>query len=409
MPFYEEGRSGPGGFDEGIELLVTAVLASPDFLYRAIAPPQDASVDRYALTDFELASRLSFFIWSQGPDDELLKLADTGELARPEVLDAQVSRMLADPRAEVLVTNFALGWLNVDDLDAVLPDAQIFPEFTAGLRDDFAAEIELFLASVLLEDQSTKKLLTADYTFLNERLARHYGVAGVVGPQFRRVALDDQRRHGLLGKGAVLLRTSYGDRTSPVLRGAWVLDRLMGTPPTPPPPGVETNLSSVEGERPTTLRARLEQHRADASCNACHGVIDPYGLALENFTATGRWRDHDDEADTPIDASTELPGGLPITGPVALTAALLRSSDQFVQALTQKLMMYALGRELEHFDMPQVRAVVSAAAAKDYRFSAIVAGIVRSDAFRMQAAVHDDSSGEVQASLRSSGTTGPRD
>jgi hypothetical protein len=419
MPFYEEGRRGPGGFDEGIELLVTAVLASPDFLYRAIAPrapagtdgdvaaradavpggDADAAAQSYALDDFELASRLSFFLWSQGPDEELLDLAAAGELSRPEVLVTQVERMLADPRAEVLVDEFALRWLNVDDLEAVVPDRLLFPEFTDGLREDFAEEIRLFLASVLLEDKNVRTLLTADYTYLNERLARHYGVPGVVGPQFRRVALADPHRHGLLGKGAMLLRTSYGDRTSPVLRGAWVLDRLMGTPPTPPPPGVETNLMQVAGEIPKTLRARLEQHRKAPNCNACHGTIDPYGLALENFTATGRWRDYDEDAHAPIDASTALPGGRPINGPVELAAALLKSPDQFVQALTKKLMMYALGRELEYYDMPEVRAVVHAAEGEDYRFSAIVAGIVQSDAFRMQAVVGDNAVQVADASV----------
>jgi hypothetical protein len=396
MPFFEEGRRGPGGFDEGIELLVTAVVASPDFLYRAIAPRGDSNSGGYALDDFELASRLSFFLWSQGPDDELLRLAAARELSRPEMLDAQVTRMLANPRAEVLVNEFALRWLDVDDLAAVQPDRLLFPEFTEGLREDFAEEIRRFLASVLLEEKNVRTLLTADHTFLNERLARHYDVPGVVGPQFRRVRLTDERRHGLLSKGAVLLSTSYGDRTSPVLRGAWVLDRLMGTPPTPPPPGVETNLSAVEGEEPKTLRARLEQHRQDSACSACHGVIDPYGLALENFTAIGRWRDYDEDAGAPIDASTELPGGLSIDGPVELTAALLESPDQLVQALAQKLMMYALGRELEHYDMPQVRAIVRAAEAQDYRFSAIVAGIVQSDSFRMQAVVHDEAADPAQ-------------
>jgi hypothetical protein len=395
MPFYEEGRGGPGGFDEGIELLVTAVLASPDFLYRAVAPragadaaaaagTADTAIASYALDDFELASRLSFFLWSQGPDDELLALASAGGLSKPEVLDAQVERMLVDARAQVLIDEFALRWLGVDDLEAVVPDRLLFPEFTDGLREDFAEEIRLFVGSVLFEDANVQTLLTADHTYLNERLARHYGVEGVVGPQFRRMTLDDERRHGLLGKGAVLLRTSYGDRTSPVLRGAWVLDRLMGTPPTPPPPGVETNLSAVAGEIPKTLRARLEQHRKAPNCNACHGTIDPYGLALENFTATGRWRDHDEDADEPIDASTALPGGQAVTGPVELTAALLERQDQFVQALTKKLMMYALGRELEYYDMPEVRAVVRAAEREDYRFSSIVAGIVQTDAFRMQ-------------------------
>jgi hypothetical protein len=384
MPFYENGRAA-GSFDTGIEQLVTAVLASPDFLYRAIAPEAEPSGEAFALDDFELASRLSFFLWSQGPDEALLKLAAEGELADPDVIEAQVERMLADPRAHALVTGFALRWLNVDELEAVDPDDRLFPEFSDGLRDDFATEIELFIASILLENRSVHELLTADHTFVNERLARHYGMGAVRGPQFRRVTVEDDMRRGLLGKGAVLLRTSYGDRTSPVLRGAWVLDKLMGTPPAPPPPNVETDLSTPAGEKPTTVRARLEQHREDASCNGCHGVIDPYGLALENFSATGQWRDFDRVAEEPIDATTELPGGQPIDGPVELREALLRRPDQLVQALTVKLMMYALGRELEYFDMPQVRAVVRAAERDDYRFAGVVAGIVNSDSFRMQA------------------------
>jgi len=404
MPFFEEGRLGPGGFDEGIELMVTAVLASPDFLYRFVAPPEDSTKDRYALADLELASRLAFFLWSQGPDEELLRLAADGGLSRPEVLDAQVMRMLADPRAEVLVTDFAMNWLNVDDLKAVEPDRNIFPQFTESLREDFSEEIKLFLRSVLLEDKDVRTLLTADYTFLNERLARHYGITSVFGPQFRRVELEDPARHGLLGKGAVLLRTSYGDRTSPVLRGAWVLEKLMGTPPTPPPPGVETDLTTMAGEQPKTLRARLEQHRADSACSSCHGVIDPYGLALENFTAIGAWRDYDRDADAPIDASTELPGGVPIAGPAELTAALLKREDQFVQAMTQMLMMYALGRELEYFDMPEVREIVRGAKSENYRFSALVRGIVKSEAFRMQGVVRDE--GTVQASLAGTASSG---
>jgi hypothetical protein len=384
LPFFEEGRQGVGGFDEGIELMTAAVLSSPDFLYRTIAPTQDPAATTQALTAFELASRLSFFLWSQGPDDELLKLAESGELAKSSVLTAQAHRMLADPRADVLVSGFAEGWLALDDLEAVVPDMALFPEFSDGLRQDFAQEIRLFLRSVLLEDHNVKDLLTANYTFLNERLARHYGIEGIAGPQFRRVELTNPVRHGLLGKGAMLLRTSYGDRTSPVLRGAWVLDKLMGTPPTPPPPGVETNLSTPEGEQPKTVRERLEQHRQDASCNACHGVIDPYGLALENFTATGAWRERDEAAGAPIDARSELSGGRPVDGPATLTAALLERDDQFVQAMTEKLMMYAVGRELEYFDMPQVREIIRVAHAQGYRFSALVAGVVQSDAFRTQ-------------------------
>ncbi len=385
MPFFDAGRKTGGNFDTGVEQLVTAVLASPDFLYRGIAPPAGALPGgAFALSDLELASRLSFFLWSQGPDDELLKLATDGKLHGESVLRHQVARMLADPRAKSLVTGFALRWLNVDELNSVDPDKRLFPEWEPGLREDFATEIEQFLAAVLLENRNVQELLTADYTFLNERLARHYGVAGVRGPQFRRVHLTDERRFGLLGKGAVLLRTSYGDRTSPVLRGAWVLDKLMGTPPHPPPPNVNTDLTQKAGEIPKTIRARLEQHRQDAVCNGCHGVIDPYGLALENFSTTGEWRDVDRQARQPIDAATQLPGGAPINGPVELRRALLKHPDQFVQALTQKLMLYALGRELQYYDMPQVRAIVRNAARDDYRFAALVTGIVMSDAFRMQ-------------------------
>jgi Protein of unknown function (DUF1592)/Protein of unknown function (DUF1588)/Protein of unknown function (DUF1585)/Protein of unknown function (DUF1587)/Protein of unknown function (DUF1595) len=386
MPFYETGRKSAGGFDGGIEQLVTAILASPDFLYRAITPPPGASdQDTFALSDLELASRLSFFLWSQGPDDELLDLATEGKLHDERVTAQQVTRMLADPRAESLVTGFALRWLNVDELDSVDPDDRLFPEWKDELRDDFAREIELFVSSVLLDNRNVQDLLTADYTFLNEELARHYGVPGVRGPQFRRVHLDDERRRGLLGKGAVLLRTSYGDRTSPVLRGAWVLDKLMGTPPTPPPPNVNMDLSNKPGEKPKTIRARLELHRQDAVCNGCHGVMDPYGLALENFSVTGQWREVDRQAGQPIDASTKLQGGASVTGPVELRQALLSHRGQFVQALTQKLMMYAMGRELEYRDMPQVRAIVRDAAKRNYTFAALVTGIVRSDAFRKQA------------------------
>jgi hypothetical protein len=366
--------------------MVAAVLVSPEFLYRGIRTPEAAAdSEEFGLNDLELASRLSFFLWSQGPDDELLEVATSGELTRPDVLGTQARRMLADPRASSLVRNFALKWLNLDNLSEVEPDPALFPAFNEGLRQDFATEIESFVTSVLLEDRNVSDLLTANHTFLNDRLARHYGITSVLGPQFRRVELENPERWGLLGKGATLLRTSYGDRTSPVLRGAWVLEKLMGTPPTPPPPDVETDLNTPAGEEPTTLRARLEQHRANATCNQCHGVIDPIGLALENFDAIGRWRDVDVAADAPIDASTVLPSGQAIDGPAQLRQELLEGSDLFAQALTEKLMMYALGRELEYFDMPQVRAVVSQAGANDYRLADIVSGIVTSDAFRMQA------------------------
>jgi Protein of unknown function (DUF1592)/Protein of unknown function (DUF1588)/Protein of unknown function (DUF1595)/Protein of unknown function (DUF1585) len=387
MPYFEAGRKEAGGFDAGIEQAVAAMLVSPDFLYRTIRAPAKDSRDpnAFPLSDLELASRLSFFLWSQGPDDALLKVATEGKLKRPEVLEAQARRMLADSRASSLVRNFALKWLNVYDLNAVQPDPQLFPSFNDQLRRDMRVEIESFVSSVLLQDRNVNELLTANHTFVNERLARHYGITSVFGPQFRRVELQDPQRWGLLGKGAVLLRTSYGDRTSPVLRGAWVLDKLMGTPPTPPPPDVDTDLSTPKGEKPKTLRARMEQHRSKPSCNQCHGVIDPIGLALENFDAIGRWRDVDALAEAPIDAKTVLPNGRGVDGPAQLRQQLFIDTGQFAQALTQKLMMYALGRELEYFDMPQVRAIVHRAAKEDYRLSAIVSGIVTSDAFRMQA------------------------
>src|SRR5262245_27838593 len=361
MPFYETGRSKKdgGSFDFGIEQVVTAVLASPEFLYRSIRgaqasaagnrtpPPQDAEV---TLTDLELASRLAFFLWNTGPDDELLTLAAAGGLTKPgapSALDKQVRRMMADPKASSLVTSFAMKWLNIADLDAVKPDPMLFPEFNDQLRRDFSKEAEEFLRSILLEDRSVVDLLTADHTFLNERLARHYGISGVVGAQFRRVTLAEKERWGLLGKGAVLLRTSYGDRTSPVLRGAWVLDKLMGTPPSPPPPNVATTLDQKEGEKPKTIRARLEQHREQRICMQCHGVIDPPGLPLENFDAVGRWRTTDRQAENAvIDAHSVLPNGVAIDGPVELRAQLAGRPVMFAEALTERLIMYALNREL---------------------------------------------------------------
>src|SRR6202140_2903484 len=384
MPFYDAGHQGSGGFNTGIEQLVTAVLVSPDFLYRGIAQPQK-DTKFYALNDLELASRLSFFLWKRAPDDELLKLANKGELLRPDVLDAQVRRMLAAPQAETLVTDFAFRWLDLLEVDKFEWDKQIFPEFSVELRQDVLTEIDLFLRSILLEDKNVEQLLTADYTFLNERLARHYGITTVHGAQFRRVHLEDENRYGLLGKGAVLLHTSYGNRTSIVVRGPWVLDKLRGTPPAPPPPNVVTDLSTPPGAQPKTMRAMLEQHRAKPTCNMCRGVIEPNGLPLERFTVTGQWRDVDWQANAPIDSKVTMPDGSEVEGPADLRRSLLRRPGGFVQALTTKLMMYALGREIDPQDMPQVRAIVRAAAKDNYRFSSLVKGIVSSDAFRMQA------------------------
>ena len=383
MPYFDSGRA--AGFDAGVEQVVAAILVSPEFLFRAIKTPATAA-GAFPLSDLELASRLSFFLWSQGPDDQLLKIAAAGKLHAPDVLQAEALRMLKDRRASSLVRNFALKSMDLDNLREVEPDPNLFPTFNDQLRKDLSTEVESFVGSVLLEDRNVGDLLTADHTFLNERLAKHYGISSVLGPQFRRVTLDNPQRWGLLGKGAVLLKTSYGDRTSPVLRGAWILDKLMGTPPTPPPPDVDTDLSQPKGAPPKTLRARLENHRSKPGCNQCHGVIDPIGLAMENYDAIGRWRDRDGEANAPIDAKTVLPNGRPVDGPSELRDALFGGRDLFVRAFTEKLMMYAVGRELEYFDMPQVRAVVRRAGAQDYRLSAIVSGIVASDAFRMQGA-----------------------
>lgn len=395
MPFYEAGRK-EGDFDRGIERLVAAVLVSPDFLYRAIRglrSPRPGSGQaaraEFALTDYELATRLSFFLWNTGPDDELFELAASRQLSKPAVMNAQVTRMLADPKASSLVTNFAMKWLGLDGLDGVKPDEQIYTNFNDALRQDLVAEAQAFILNVLLENRPIVELLTSDRTYLNDRVARHYGIAGVNGAQFRWVTLTDRNRMGLLGKGAVLMSTSYPDRTSPVLRGAWVLEKIVGTPPTPPPPGVESNLSQRAGETPRTVRARLEQHRDNAACRQCHGVIDPMGLALEHFDAVGQFRTVDRQAaNAPIDASTVLPNGLAINGPVELRQYLAGNAAKFAQAFTEKLLMYAVNRELEYFDMPQVRAAVRGAAKDHYTLSSIVQGIVRSDAFLKQGGSH---------------------
>ncbi len=391
MPFYEAGRANGGSFDQGIEQVVSAVLASPDFLYRSIRGREGSSPDAgFALTDLERASRLSFFLWNTGPDDELLKLASTNQLSRPGMLDAQVKRMMADPRAESLVTSFAMKWLNLDDLDLVKPDPAIFRSFSEDLRHDFMYEATAFISSILMENRGVVDLLTDDHTFLNDRLARHYGITGVVGSQFREVTLTDPERFGLLGKAAVLMRTSYGDRTSPVLRGAWVLDKLIGTPPNPPPPNVNQNLAQKSGEAPKTVRARLEAHRNQATCRQCHGVIDPTGLALENFDAIGEWRNTDRQANNaPIDASTVLPSGVAINGPIELREQLVAHPQTFVRAFTEKLMMYAINRELEYYDEPQIRNIVRNAAKDNYKLTALVEGIANSDAFRKQGPATD--------------------
>ena len=386
MSFYNEGRLDDGTFDQGITEVVAAILASPDFLFRSIQTPKGVlKTSQFSLSDLELASRLSFFIWNTGPDAELLKLAEAHQLTKPGALDAQVKRMMADPKAESLVTSFAMKWLNLNSLDLVQPDPKIFNGFNATLRKDFMTEAEKFLSSILLENRSVMELLTSNQTFVNNRLARHYGIDGPTTSAFKEVTLTDPNRFGLLGKAAVLMRTSYGDRTSPVLRGAWVLDKIIGSPPSPPPPNVVTNLPQQAGEAPKTVRALLEQHRDKASCRQCHGVIDPTGLALENFDAIGQFRTTDRQAgNAKLDTSTVLPNGVAIDGPVELGKQLASRPEAFVGALTEKLMMYATNRQLEYFDMPQVRKVVRNAKKDDYTLASLVLGVVNTDAFRKQ-------------------------
>ena len=379
MAFYKSG----GGFEGGVRDALSAILASPHFLYRAESGVGTGATR--TLSDLELASRLSFFLWSSLPDEELLKLAADSRLSKPDVLAGQVSRMLADPRAKSLSDDFAFQWLHLSKLDEITPDRTQFPQASRLLdpRGMFKEELRLFIDSVIRSDQSVVELLTADYTYLNERLAMHYGIETVKGSHFRRVTLDNPARHGLLGKGAVLMLTAYPNRTSPVLRGAWILDRLLGAPPPEPPLNVPTLPENKRGQPARTLRARLEQHRANPTCGACHGAMDPLGLALENFSAVGQFRADDPDTLTPIDASGRLPDGTTINGPDDLRRALAgRPDHQFVQTLTENLLTYALGRSLDYHDMPAVRRIVRQAAADDYRFKSIVLGVVSSDAFR---------------------------
>ena len=387
MAFYKAGQAA-AGFDGGVRDALSAILASPHFLYRVESG--DAAGGTRTLSDLELASRLSFFLWSSLPDEALLKLATESRLSKPDVLAAQVTRMLADPRARSLSEGFAFQWLNVAKLNEITPDRGQFPH-ASGLLDPrglFKEELRLFLDSVLRSDRSVMDLLTADYTFLNERLAMLYGIETVKGSHFRRVTLADTvlgggARQGLLGKGAILMLTAYPNRTSPVVRGAWILDRLLGTPPSDPPLTVPSLPENRRGQPARTLRARLEQHRENPTCFACHGVMDPLGFALENFNAVGQFRANDPDTLTPIDTAGQLPDGTAIKGPDDLRRALVARPDrQFVQAFTENLLTYALGRSLDYRDMPTVRRIVRQTATDEYRFKSLVMGVVSSDAFR---------------------------
>ena len=379
LPFYELGRA-KGSFDAGIEMALRRILADPEFVFRFERPPADVpSGSVYELNDVELASRLSFFLWSSIPDDELLDLASQGKLRDPAVLEQQTRRMLADPKARALATNFAGQWLFLRNVRNANPDGREFRNFDDNLRQAFVRETEMLFESVIREDLPALTLFDADYTFVNERLARHYGIPNVYGPDFRRVPVPNEDRRGVLGHGSVLLVTSYSNRTSPVIRGAWILENILGSPPPVPPPNVPAFEENTFGVAPTTVRARLEQHRANPACASCHKIMDPIGLALENFDAVGRWRTTD--ASSPIDATGQLVDGTKLDGPSSLREALLSRPEVVVGTMTQKLMMYAVGREITHADMPVVRAVMRQAEPDEYRFSSLVVGIVRARRF----------------------------
>ena len=398
LEFYAAAARETGDFEQGVRSALMVVLASPEFLYRFSSPPADlAAGATYALDDFDLASRLSFFLWSSVPDEELLGLADQHQLRDGQVIEAQVKRMLADPRAEALVTSFAQQWLHIRNVRDIVPDPVLFPGYTPNLGDALAREIDLFVGSVFLEDKSVLELLNGKYTFLNEPLALHYGIDGVRGDHFRRVELADTNRWGLFGKGGILMTTSYPNRTAPVLRGAWILESITGTPPVSPPPNVPALAENQDGEQPRTVRERLEQHRKNPACIGCHGVMDPLGFALENFDAVGGWRNLDHETATPIDASGQLADGRKVNGPVQLRDALLADPPQFVQTLTAKLLGYALGRGVEYYDMPVVRQIVRDAKRENYRVSAILAGIATSEPFRFSTAPKPENSVDTQA------------
>ena len=385
LGFFDEGRQ-EGGFDAGIEMALRWLLASPEFVLRVERDPVGvAPGTNYTISDLELASRLSFFLWSSIPDDELLDLAAARRLRDPEVLEQQTRRMLSDERSRALVTSFASQWLYLRNVPAVVPDEDRFPDVGEGLRQAMRRETELLVESVFREDRNVLDLLTADYTFVNERLARHYGMPRIYGSHFRRVPVTNEARQGLLGHASILAVTSYPNRTSPVLRGKWVLENLLGTPPALPPPDVPALEETTAGGEALSMREATERHRANPVCASCHRLMDPPGFALEQFDAVGRFRTRT-AVNTPIDASGELPDGTRFDGAAGLRQALVSRPERFVGTLTEKLMTYALGRGLEHYDAPAIRAITRDAAANDFRFSSLIVGIVKSMPFRMRKA-----------------------
>jgi hypothetical protein len=383
LKFYKDGRKG-GGFENGVEMALRAVLVSPEFLFRVEQDPVGvAPQTAYRISDLELASRLSFFLWSSIPDDELLDAAIRGKLKTPKVLEQQVRRMLADSRSRVLVSNFAEQWLYLRNLASSTPDMRLFPDFDDNLRQAFRRETELFFESILREDRSVLDLLRANYTFVNERLAKHYGIPNVYGSRFRRITFDkDSVRGGLLRQGSVLTVTSYATRTSPVIRGKWILDNILGSPPPPPPAVVPALKENSSGLKALSMRERLAEHRKNPACAGCHKLMDPVGFSLENYDAVGRWRTV--EENKPIDASGGLPDGSKFDGVAGLQQALLSRPELFVTTFTDKLLTYALGRGVESYDGPAVRGVVREARANDFRFSSVIMGIVSSTPFQMR-------------------------
>jgi hypothetical protein len=393
LSFYQAGRNRGGSFDTGIERALRLILSSPEFVFRFERDPSTvADGASYRINDLELAARLSFFLWSSIPDDQLLDLAIANKLSEPATLKQQVRRMLADPRSQALATNFAAQWLYLRNLKNFAPDPNEFPDFDDNLRQSMLTETEMLFASVVNEDRNVLDLLNGDYTFVNERLARHYGIPNVYGPRFRRVTLDDPARRGLLGQGSVLTVTSYATRTSPVLRGKWILTNILGTPPPAPPPNVPALKENTEGGKVLSVRERMEEHRKSPACASCHKVMDPLGFALENFDAIGQWRAKSEDGAT-IDASGVLLDGSKVDGATTLRAALMARPNVFVTTMTEKLMTYALGRGVDYNDMPSVRAIVARAAADKYRFSDLVAGIVSSPEFRMKVKAAPDPAG----------------
>ena len=381
MDFYDEGAQ-DGGFEGGVRMALQAILASPHFIFRMEEVPDGiAPGEIYNISETDLASRLSYFMWGAPPDEELIAVAERGRLTKSKEFEQQVRRMLADPRAEALATRFASQWLRLQDLEDIQPDALTYPYFDETLSEAMNRETELFFSHLVEEDRPVLELLTADYTFVNERLARHYGVPGIIGPEFRKMSYPDEKRRGLLGHGSILTMTSAADRTSPVLRGKWVLEVLLGSPPPPPPPDVPAfeEVGEAEGGRFLTVRERMEQHRANPACRSCHVVIDPIGLALENFDVTGAWRIRD--GGNMVDPESELYDGTPLASPEDLRNALLSRPEVLYRVFTENLMAYALGRRLEYYDMPTVRAIVREAGEDGFRLSAFILGVVKSGAF----------------------------